>query len=148
MSDTPNKIAPTNSAKNAWSNRGSILGFIAMCYGIIGLVGIFATFAVPLPLQRAIAREATLDEAQIALHSANPQAGLAALKDRLDDSAAAFTPLPANPDAAIAAERLAMRARLQEDSAAIAERMRWMIGAITILAGAFGIALSGGGRRS
>ena len=136
------------ASKTSRSNRASIIGFIAMCYGIIGLVGLFATFAIPLPLQRAMAREATLDEAQIALHSANPKDALEKLKLRLDDSYDALSTLPADPDRAIAAERVAMRARMQEDSTAIAERMRLMIGVITILAGGFGIAMSGGGRRS
>jgi hypothetical protein len=140
MSDT----AP----KSSTGNRASIIGFIAICYGIIGLVGLFATFAIPVPLERAIAREQTLDEALVALRGPTPQISIDALRDRLDDSAAAFTPLPANPDAAIAAERRAMRARMQDDSAAIGERMRWMIGVITLLAGGFGIAMTGGGRRS
>ncbi len=139
--------APPAPAKSSSNNRYSIIGFIAMCYGIIGLVGIFASFAVPVPLARAVAREAALDAAQIALHSADPKAGLEALKLRLDDSYDALTPLPADPDRAIANERVAMRARLVADSAAIAERMRWMIIIITILAGGFGIALSGGGRK-
>jgi hypothetical protein len=139
MSETAPKAKP--------GNRASIVGFIAMCYGIIGLVGIFATFAVPIPLQRALAREETLDEAQAALHGPNPQAAIEALRPRLDDSAAALTPLPADAQAAIAAERRAMRARMREEEADIALRMRWMIGVITILAGGFGIALSGGGRR-
>jgi len=129
------------------SSRANIIGFLVICYGIIGLVGMFATFAVPVPLERAIAREETLDAALRALHGPNPQADIDALKPRLAESMAALTPLPADPDAAIAAERKAMRAQMREDSAAIALRMRWMIGVITLLAGGFGIALSGGGRR-
>ena len=34
-----------------------------MTFVVVGLTGLFATFAAPLPLQRALLREAALDEA-------------------------------------------------------------------------------------
>ena len=138
---------PTLAAPPAADNRFTKMGFLAMCFAIVGLVGLFGTFATPVPLARAISRETALDDAQVAMHSANPQAGLDALKDRLDDSAAAFTPLPANPDSAVAAERVAMRSRLMADSVATASRMRLMIGIVTVMAAAFGSAIIGFGRR-
>jgi hypothetical protein len=111
-------------------------------------VGIFASYAVPVPLVRAVAREAALDEAQLALHSADPKAGLESLKLKLDDSYDVLIKLPVDPDRAVAAERVAMRTRMLADSAAIGERMRWMITVVTLMAGVFGIAMSGGGRKS
>jgi hypothetical protein len=138
---------PTPAAPATTDNRFTKMGFLAMCFAIVGLVGLFGTFATPVPLARAIARETALDDAQVAMHSANPQAALEALKDRLDDSAAAFTPLPANPDAAVAAERVAMRSRMMADSVAMAARMRLMIGIVTVMAAVFGSAIIGFGRR-
>ena len=128
------------------ANSYTAMGFLAMCFAVVGLVGLFALFAAPLPLQRAIAREQALDETLIALHSAAPQAGLDALKDRLDDSAAAFSPLPSNADVAVAQERVAMRARLVAESNAVASRMQLMIGVVTIMASVFGAALIGFGK--
>jgi hypothetical protein len=119
------------------------IGFLAMCFAIVGLVGLFATFAAPLPLHRALAREETLDEALVAMHGPNPQAAMEALKPRLDDSADALFPLPANPDAAIAAERVAMRKRFNADAEATASRMQLMIGIVTIMAAIFGAAITG-----
>ena len=37
------------------------IAFLAMAFVVVGLAGLFASYAVPLPLQRAIAREAALD---------------------------------------------------------------------------------------
>lgn len=129
------------------SNTFAAAGFLVMCFAIVGLVGVFATFATPLPLHRALLRDVTLDETLIALHGPQPQAALDALKPRLDDSAPAFTPLPANPDDAVAAERKAMRQRFIEESDATAYRMKLMIGIVTVMAAVFGAAITGLGRR-
>ena len=136
-----------SAASSKPANAYTAMGFLAMCFAIVGLVGLFASFAAPLPLARAMAREATLDQAQLALHSANPQAAMDVLKDRLDDSAQAFSPLPADPDAAVAAERVAMRARLRAEAAAVASRMQLMICIVTAMAAVFGCAIIGFGRR-
>jgi len=129
------------------SNRASLVGFLAMCFVIVGLVGLFASFAAPLPLQRALTREHTLDEAEAALAGPNPQAAIAALKDRLDDSAPALIPLPADAHAAIQAERVAMRARFLSDSDVVNTRMRWMIIIVTVMSAIFGVAITGFGLR-
>jgi hypothetical protein len=129
------------------SNSFAATGFLVMCFAIVGLVGIFATFAAPLPLYRAMLRDAALDEVLVALHSPQPQAALEALKPRLDESAQAFAPLPANPDAAVAAERQAMHQRFREEADATAWRMKLMIGIVTIMAAVFGAAITGLGRR-
>ena len=119
------------------------IGFLVMCFAIVGLVGFFAAFATPVPLYRAVAREAALDDALVAVHGANAQAALEALKPRLDDSAAALFPLPANPDAAIAAERVAMRRRFVLEANATAGRMNLMIAVVTVMACVFGAAIIG-----
>lgn len=129
------------------STRITLTGFILCCFAVVGLVGAFATFAAPLPLERALAREEALDAAQAALSGPNPQAAILALKDRLDDSAASLIPLPADPLAAIAAERVAMRARQRAEADAVASRMRLMIGVVTVMAAAFGTAITGFARR-
>ncbi len=129
------------------ANNYTAMGFLAMCFAIVGLVGLFATFAAPLPLHRAIAREGALDDALAALHGPNPQEALEALKPRLDDSIDALTPIPANPDAAIAAERVAMRARFLREGDATSSRMQLMICIVTVMSAIFGAALIGFGRK-
>ena len=129
------------------NNSLAASGFLAMCFAIVGLVGVFATFAAPLPLYRAMLRDIALDEALVALHGPTPQAALDALKLRLDESAAAFTPLPANPDATVSTERRAMHARFHEEADATSYRMKLMIGIVTVMAAVFGAAITGLGRR-
>ncbi len=132
---------------------GTWIAFLAMAFAAVGLVGLFATFAGPLPLQRALAREAALDAAQAAAREPQPAAALAALRPALDDSADAI--LPAAPDAAgptleqrIARERTAMRARFAADARALATRLRWLICLVTIMAAAFGITILHASRRA
>ena len=96
---------------------------------------------------RALAREKTLDDVEAALGSPDPQAAIAKLKDRLDDSAAALIPLPADARAAIQAERVAMRARFLAESDAANTRMRWLIIIVTTMSAIFGTAITGFGRR-
>ncbi len=122
--------------------------FLAMCFAIVGLVGVFGTFAAGLPMRRELAREHTLDEAQLALHAPNPQAALEALKPRLDDSAPALLPLPADPDAALAGERQAMRARFLAEAEATTYRMELMIMIVTVMAAVFGAAVMAFSRRA
>jgi len=81
------------------------------------------------------------------VHGPNPSVALEELKPRLDDSAAALFPLPADPDAAIAAERVAMRKRFLAEAAGTASRMQLMIAVVTVMAAVFGAAIMGFGRK-
>ena len=124
-----------NTARATW------IGFLCMAFAIVGLMGLFASFAAPLPLERALAREQALDQAQAAAHGQDPARDLAALRDRLDDSAAALLPVGGDMDARIAAERGAMRTRLQAEADAVATRLHWMIVIVTVMGAAFGAAV-------
>jgi hypothetical protein len=119
---------------------GTLAAFLAMAFFIVGLTGLFACFAAPLPLERALAREAALDEAAAAARSADPAAALAPLQARLGESAAALAPGPDLP-ARIAAERLAMRARFATESDVTLTRLRWLICVITGMGALFGVAM-------
>jgi hypothetical protein len=116
------------------------MAFLTMAFAVVGLVGLFASFAAPLPLERALARDAALDDALRIAQSPDPAAALAALAPRLDDSAAALHPgddLPAQ----VARERAAMRARFLAEADATAMRLRWLIALITLTGAAFGAAV-------
>jgi len=120
------------------------LAFLAMAFVIVGLAGIFASFAAPLPLHRALLRDAALDAAIEAANAPDPQAALAALVPRLGDSAAALS--AGEPDKLperIQAERTAMRARFLAEADALGLRLRVLIGVLTLAAGGFGLAMAG-----
>jgi hypothetical protein len=118
----------------------ALLGFLAAAIAIVGMLGMMATFATRLPLERALAREVVLDRL-LAANGAN----YAQLTRELADSAKAVQP---GPDLArrVAAERVAMRARLQAQSDGTATRLRLMLVVCSLGAMLFGwIAI--GGRR-
>lgn len=126
-------------------------GFLVAAFMAVGLMGLFATFAAPLPLERAVLRESALDAAQVAAHAPDPAAALAALRDRLDESGDTLIKQGGGVwpdlDARIAAERIAMRDRMTTDEHALATRLRWLICVVTLMGAAFGVAILATGRR-
>jgi len=121
--------------------------FLAMVFVVVGLAGLFASYAVPLPLERALARDTALDAAQAAAHGPDPAAALDALRPQLGDSATALLPPGGDMDARIAAERIAMRTRLQTESDTVALRTRWLLAVVTVMGAVFGVAILHMGRR-
>jgi hypothetical protein len=119
------------------------MGFLAMTFVVVGLTGLFASFAAPLPLQRAMARDAALDEA---LASGGKPEVLAGLRDRLDDSAAVVIDGTGPIEARVNTARGAMRAELLHDSDAVAERLRWMVVIVTLAGAVFGAVIVGASR--
>ena len=125
----------------------NLLAFVAMAFAIVGLIGIFATYAAPLPLERAVARETALDAVLAAAKAPNAEAALAALKPQLDDSVGVIAGGVTGIEQRVAEERVAMRARFTADAAATALRLRWLIGMITVMAFVFAVTMMGGSIR-
>ena len=131
----------------------TVLSFLAIAFAIVGLTGLFATFAAPLPLQRALARERTLDAVLLAATHPNPAAELEALRPSLDDSADAVLSKPGSSTTSdlvsrVAGERIVMRHRMEADTIHLAVRLRWLICVITMMAAAFSIAILHAGRNN
>jgi len=120
------------------------MAFAALAVGVVGLAGVFATYAAPLPLQRAMAREALLDAALAAADSPDPQAAMAALAPRLGDSAEALAGAPAGLAERVTKERLAMRTRLDAEAGALAAQLRLLIVVITVMGAIFVAVIVGG----
>ncbi len=138
---------PTPPRMQGSGQRGGWTAFLAMAFVVVGLAGLFASYAAPLPLARAVEREAALDDALAAAHGPNPEAAIEALRPRLAGSADALLPVGGDMDARIAAERRAMRARLTEEARVTALRSRWIIGIVTLMGIAFGAAMLRAARR-
>jgi hypothetical protein len=119
------------------------MAFLAMTFMVVGLTGLFASFAAPLPLQRALARDAALDEA---LASGGDKTVLAGLRDRLDDSAAVVIDGTGPLEARVNTARAAMRTELLHDSDVVAERLRWMVVIVTVVGAIFGSVVVGASR--
>lgn len=125
----------------------SASGFLLVCFAVVGLVGIMTTYVAPLPMARAVRRDGTLDQVLLAAHAANPQAALEALRPMLADSADAVLPAgqPIDPAAIVtrvAAERLAVRLRLEAEQEELSLRLRVLIGVVTLMGAGFGLAIS------
>ncbi len=127
-------------------NRGTWTAFLASAFLVVGLMGLFATFAAPLPLERALARETALDDALAIVGTPDQGAQLESLRPRLDDSAAAVIDGSGDLRDRIAAARVAMRVRLQREADAIAGRLRLLIVVVTCVAALFGAIVLGAGR--
>lgn len=128
---------------------GTLAGFLAMAFVVVGLTGILATYTTPLPLERALAREATLDAVLKAAVAPDPGPALQALRPRLGDSADAVLNGPsASLPERVSRERIAMRTRFMAEARAEAARMRWIVCIATLAAALFGAGMMGVGRRT
>ncbi len=65
------------------------MGFLAVAFAMVGLIGLIASYAAPLPLERAMARDAALD-AVLEQAGSDPAAAIEALRPRLAESADAL----------------------------------------------------------
>ncbi len=124
-------------------NSGTWTAFLAMTFAVVGLTGLFASYAAPIPLDRALARDATLDEALATDGQPNQAATLAALRERLDDSAATVIDGPGPLAARVATARAAMRTEMQRQADAIGSRLRLMIVVVTVIGALFGAVILG-----
>ncbi len=115
--------------------------FLALTFAVVGMTGLFVTFAAPIALQRAVLRDEVLDAALAALAAPDPARALEALRPRLDDSAAALLPIGGDMEARIAGERVAMHGRFMLDHEATARRLRWLMAVVTLGSGGFGLAI-------
>src|SRR5665213_1095854 len=70
------------------------MGFLAVAFAMVGLIGLVASYAAPLPLERALARDAALDAV---LATGGDAAAIEALRPRLAESADALLPAGGGP---------------------------------------------------
>ena len=117
------------------------IGFLLVAIGVVTLVGIMASSLSAVPLQRALARETVLDEALTASRMPDAAAALERLRPRLAESAKALLPPAPDIEARIAAERVAMRARLLTEAAQTSQRMQLMVGMAGLMAAAYAAAM-------
>jgi hypothetical protein len=123
------------------SGGGTWAAFLVAAFAVVGLTGIFATYAGPLPLERALARETVLDQALATAGAPDPKAALEALRPALAESAEAVIAGPGPLADRVARERVAMRERLSAEAGYVALRLRVMIGVFALAGALFGIAV-------
>ena len=125
------------------SNRAGLTGFLLSAFLIVGLTGLFAIYAIPIPFQRALNKQALLDEATQAANAPDAAVRLAALRSKLGDMADAVLGEPGTPQERIAQVRAATIAEMDAEVDQISLRLRWLVVIVTISAAGFGAALLG-----
>lgn len=128
---------------------GSLIAFLTMAFVVVGLAGILATYAAPLPLARALHEEAMIDDALAAGHAADIDAMAAALgkNDEARFGGAPTANRAGDLPARAAALRAALRQTMTAEAEAAAWRLRFLIIVATTAAALFGAALMGAARR-
>lgn len=116
--------------------------FLSVCFLIVGLVGLFALYAAPVPLQRALAQDAVLDRALIAAQHADP-AELAALRPQLGRNADRVLNGPGTITERVVHARAAMQAHMEREQAAVTARIQLLLIVVTVMACLFGVGILG-----
>ncbi len=131
-----------SAASGAWT------GFLIMAFVVVGLMGGIATFAAQIPFERALAREAALDQVLPAASAADAASRLAALRPALGDSADHVLGGTGDLAAKVAAERARMLAAFGQEARDIGMRLRLVLAIFTLAGTVFGVAVLGIVRRS
>jgi hypothetical protein len=129
-------------------DTGAWTGFLVAAFGVVGLIGAFATFAAQLPFDRAASRSIALDRAVAAAAMPDRRAALEALRPLLGDSADRVLSGTGDFAQRAAAERTRMLAALHAEAEEDGFRLRFVIAAFTAAAALFGVMVLGIVRRS
>ncbi len=120
------------------TSRLTWIGFLAMAFAIVGLAGLFASYALPVALDRAIAQTAQLEDGgespQARIVAALGEAGARPILQASDSDAAKLQ---------AAARAILRQAAAEQDATAL--RLRWLIVVVSIMGALFGAAVLGAG---
>ena len=122
--------------------------FLAMCFVVVGMMGLFASYAGQIPLERAVHRLGVLDQVAAAAAAPDAASRLDELRPLLGDRAAAVLDGAGPTAPRIEAERRSALAEGVAESDAISVRVRLLLLFVTLTAAAFGIVVLGMARRS
>ena len=115
-------------------STGPWIAFLTVLFLLVGLCGMFASYAVGVPLERAIARGEMLDRL---LADPDPGAALGRMQPLLGTMAAPLNAPGALPQR-VAAARAVVRSEQERESASLGYRVRLMLVVMTVLAAALG----------
>ena len=116
--------------KLAWT------GFLVMAFVVLGLCGLFSTYAAQLPYQRALYAEARLDAAR---HAPDTAARLARLRDALGEDGAGAFDGSGDLDQQIDHAHDVLMQHFRQQGEDIALRLRIVLVVFTAAAALFGI---------
>jgi hypothetical protein len=120
---------------------GSWAAFLALAFGLVGLIGAFGTYASQIPFERALARSAALDAALAASRQPDAAAALERLRPALGDSADAILSGSGGVAERVEAERNRVFRRFEAEAHATGFHLRIQIAVFTAAAALFGVAV-------
>jgi len=126
------------AAKN---DGGTWTAFLTAAFAVVGLIGAFGIYAAQIPFERALARDATLDQVLVAAAAPDSAARLEALRPRLGDSADHVLHGAGDLPARVAAERARMLTAFGAESRDIGRRLRLVIAVFAGAGALFGAAV-------
>lgn len=125
------------------SNRAGLTGFLLSAFLIVGMTGLFAIYAIPIPYERALHKEALLDQAAQAADAPDAATRLPALRSQLGDMADSVLVGPGTPKERIIRARADILMEMEEEVDQISLRLRWLVVIATLAAAGFGAAILG-----
>ena len=131
---------PVQTAASSGSDSASWIGFLAMAFLVVGLVGALATYAAQIPFERALVRNTALDQL-VASSSAGTTSPSPQLLEALGDSYAHVQGDAATLPERVATERRRMLEAFGRESEDFGFRLRIVIAVFTAAAALFGAAI-------
>lgn len=121
---------------------GAWTAFLMIAFGVLGLVGAFSVYAAQIPMERALARSAALQDVLTASSGPDAAARIDALRPALDDSAPhVLTGDPSGLADRANAERIRMLTAFGHEAEDIGTRLRVVLAAFTAACALFGAAV-------
>lgn len=129
------------------NDRVAWTAFLLMCFALVGLSGLFATYATAIPLERALIRTGTLDEVLAAARAPDAAVRLAALRPALGERADAVLSGPGDLWDRVAAERASVLDEQGREARSVAHRTRILVTIVTLMASLVGCGIMALGQR-
>jgi hypothetical protein len=122
--------------------------FLVMLFAVVGLCGLFASYATSIPLERGLARSALLDQVLADAAAPDAKARLERLRTRLDSLAPAVLDGSGELVGRVKAARAVVEDEQRREVASLGFRVRLMLGVVTTLAAVLGVGILGLARRT
>ena len=120
------------------NDRATWTAFLLMCFALVGLTGLFASYATSIPLERALIRTGVLDQVLDAARAPDATARLDALRPALGPDADAVLSGSGEMWDRVAAQRRIVLDEQGREARSVAHRVRIMVGTVTLLAALVG----------
>ena len=122
--------------------------FLVMLFAVVGLCGLFASYATSIPLERGIARSALLDQVLADAGAPDAAARMSQLRPRLDTLAPAVLDGSGPLEDRVKAARAVVQDEQQREEASLAFRTRLMFAVVTLIAAILGAGILSLSRRT